>query len=204
MGTDAGINLVNAIRVAAAPESHGRGVLVMLNDEIHSAREVTKTSTMRLQTFRTADFGVLGHADADRVVYYRRPERRRMPDTEFDLAGLAALPRVDVILSYAGADRTPIDAFVAAGAKGLVSAGFAPGFCTPAEAEGLEAAIANGVAVVQSTRAGSGRVVEIGAYRPAGCILADNLIPQKARVLLMLALTRTSDPEAIQQMFLTY
>ena len=204
MGTDAGINLVNAIRVAADPGSCGKGVLVMLNDEIHAARDVTKTSTLRLQTFRSRDFGVLGHADNDRVVYYRAPVRKSMRESEFDLAGIDALPRVDIVLSYAGADRTAVDAFVAAGAKGLVSAGFAPGFCTPGEQEGFEAAIARGVVVAQSTRAGSGRVVPLNSMRPENCVVADNLTPQKARVLLMLALTRTADPADIQRMFLEY
>ena len=83
--TDAGLNLVNALRVAASPEARGLGALVVLNDEVHAAREVTKTSTSRLQTFRAADFGCLAHADGDRVAWYRRPLRRVAPDTEFDL-----------------------------------------------------------------------------------------------------------------------
>ena len=123
------MNLVNAIRVAASPEARGMGVLVLLNDEIHAAREVTKTSTLRLQTFRTPDFGVLGHADGDAVAFYRRPMRRRAPDTEFDIADLDALPRVDISYSYAGGDGTAVRAFVAAGAArdrlGRVRAGFA-------------------------------------------------------------------------------
>ena len=85
LSTDAGLNLVNAIRVAASPDARGLGVLVVLNDEIQAAREVSKTSTMRMQTFRTADFGVLGHADGDAVAFYRRPLRRCYPQTEFDI-----------------------------------------------------------------------------------------------------------------------
>jgi len=204
LSTDAGLNLVNAIRVAADPGSRGRGVLVLLNDEIHAARDVTKTSTLRLQTFKSHDFGLLGHADNDRIAYYRQGMRQTMPDTEFAVAGLADLPRVDILLSYAGADRSAIDAHVAAGAKGLVSAGMAPGFCTPGELEGFEDAIAQGVIVVQSTRAGTGRVVPVETFRPRGAVLADNLTPQKARVLLMLALTKSSDPAEIQEMFFRY
>src|SRR6202012_275899 len=94
LSTDTGLNLVNAIRVAASPDARGMGVLVVLNDEIHAAREVTKTSTLRLQTFRTPDFGVLGHADGDAVAFYRRPVRRCAPDTVFDVTGIEALPRV--------------------------------------------------------------------------------------------------------------
>src|SRR5262249_53368182 len=102
LSTDAGMNLVNAIRTAAAANSRGLGVLVLLNDEIHAAREVTKTSTYRLQTFRSPDFGVLGHADGDAIAYYRRPVRRRAPDTEFDIRALEMLPRVDIVYAYTG------------------------------------------------------------------------------------------------------
>ena len=138
------MNLVNAIRVAASPEARGMGVLVVLNDEIHAAREVTKTSTLRLQTFRTPDFGVLGHADGDAVAFYRRPLRRAAPDTEFDIRGLEALPRVDIAYAYAGGDGTAVRAFVAAGARGIVSAGFAPGFSPPGDFAALQAAVGAG------------------------------------------------------------
>ena len=204
LSSDAGMNLVNAIRVAACPEARGMGVLALLNDEIHAAREVTKTSTLRLQTFRTPDFGVLGHADGDAVVFYRRPVRRHAPDTEFDIADLDALPRVDIAYSYTGADGTAVRAFVAAGARGIVSAGFAPGFSTPAEATALKEAASLGVTVVQSTRAGSGRTFQTTRLRENGMLIADNLNPQKARLLLALALTRTNDPTEITRMFRTY
>ena len=204
LGTDAGINLVNAVRTAASPAARGMGVLVVLNDEIQSAREVTKTSTLRQQTFRSPDFGILGHADADAVVFYRQPLRRRAPDTEFDVEGVEALPRVDVAYSYAGADGKAIEAFVAAGARGIVSAGFAPGSGTPAETAALEAAVAKRVTVVQSTRAGSGRVTQRANLTAKGFIAGDNLNPQKARILLMLALATTSDPEDIKRIFAQY
>ena len=114
---------MNAVRVAASEEARGLGALVLLNDEIQAAREVTKTSTMRLQTFRSADFGALGHADGDKVEFYRAPLRRHYPDTEFSIAGLAALPRVDITYAYTGSDGAAVRAFVAASAKGIVSAG---------------------------------------------------------------------------------
>jgi L-asparaginase len=204
LSTDAGLNLVNAMRAAAAPESRGRGVLVLLNDEIHSAREVTKTATMRMQTFRSPDFGVLGHADGDAIAYYRMPERKRAPDTEFDIRGLDSLPRVDVAYSYAGSDGTAIKAFTAAGAKGIVSAGFAPAFVTPGEFEALKDAVKAGVIVVQSTRAGSGRTFRGTRLRDAGILIADNLNPQKARILLAMALTRTKEVAEIERIFRTY
>jgi L-asparaginase len=198
------MNLVNAIRVAASPEARGLGVLVVLNDEIHAAREVTKTSTLRMQTFRTPDFGVLGHADGDAVVFYRQPVRRRAPDTEFDIAGLAALPRVDITYSYAGGDGTATRAFMAAGAQGIIAAGFAPGMTAPDEFAALTEASGKGIVVVQCTRAGSGRTFRGSRLRDAGFLIADNLNPQKARLLLSLALTVTRDPEAIMRMFRTY
>jgi L-asparaginase len=204
LSSDAGMNLVNAIRVAASPEARGMGVLVVLNDEIHAAREVTKTATLRLQTFRTPDFGVLGHADGDAVVFYRQPVRRRAPDTEFAIETLEALPRVDIAYSHAGADGTAIRAFAAAGAQGIVSAGFAPGFSTPEQAEAFKEAAGQGIVVVQSTRAGSGRTFQSTRLKAAGMLIADNLNPQKARILLSLALTRTRDPDEIMRIFRTY
>jgi L-asparaginase len=204
LSTDAGLNLVNAIRVAASPEARGMGVLVVLNDEIQAAREVTKTSTLRLQTFRSPDFGALGHADGDRVAFYRRPLRRAAPDTEFDIRTLPALPRVDIAYSHADADGVAVRAFVAAGARGIISAGFAPGLATPEQAEALAEAAAHGVVVMQCTRAGSGRVFHATRLREAGLLVTDNLNPQKARILLALALTVTRDPAEITRMFDTY
>ena len=204
LSTDAALNLVNAVRVAASPDARGMGVLVVLNDEIQAAREITKTSTLRLQTFRTPDFGVLGHADGDAVAFYRRPLRRCYPNTEFDCNTFDALPRVDISYAYAGADGAEVHAFIAAGAKGIVSAGFAPGFASPGQAEALKEAVARGITVVQSTRAGSGRTFRGKRAADYGFLIADNLNPQKARILLALALSITTDPERIATMFRTY
>jgi L-asparaginase len=204
LSTDAGLNLVNALRVAASPEARGLGVLVLLNDEIQAAREVTKTSTLRMQTFRTPDFGVLGHADGDAIAFYRKPLRRAYPDTAFDIRALGDLPRVDIALAYAGADGTAVRAFIAAGARGIISAGFAPGFATPGDFEALKQAVARGIVVMQCTRAGSGRTFRGKRLREAGFLITDNLTPQKARILLAMALTVTSDPDEIAQIFLTY
>ena len=133
---------------------------------------------------------MLGHIDGDGVQIYRRPSRRHAPDTEFEVAGLGGLPRVDIAYSYAGADGTVVDALVAAGANGIVSAGLAPGIPTPLERAALERARDAGIVVVQSSRAGSGRVALRRYLEEAGMVAADNLNPQKARILLMLALTR--------------
>lgn len=204
LSTDAGMNLANAIRTAAAPQARGLGVLVVLNDEIQAAREVRKTSTYRMQTFRTDDFGALGHADGDTIALYRRPLRKGAPDTEFDIRGLERLPRVDIVQAYTGSDGAAVRAFVAAGAQGIVSAGFPPGFGAPGDMDALAEARARGVVVVQSTRAMSGRTVVTGRSAELGFIAADNLTPQKARLLLTLALTRTQDQLEIERIFATY
>jgi L-asparaginase len=155
-----------------------------------------------MQTFRTPDFGALGHADGDAIAFYRRPLRRVYPDTEFDVSSLGALPRVDIAYAYAGSDGTAIRAFLAAGARGLVYAGFAPGMATPDDLDALKEATASGRPVVLSTRAGSGRVVVSSRFREAGIVSADNLTPQKARLLLALALT-LPQPDAAR-IFATY
>ena len=204
MGTDSGINLVNAIRTAGHPDSRERGVLGVLNDEIHFSRDMTKTSTLRQQTFKSPDFGLLGHADWDKIAYYRMPERRRAPNTEFDVRGLTELPRVDISMTYAGTHGTAIDAYVAAGAKGIVVGAMAPGYVAPIEFEKLAAAAEKGVTIVHSTRAGSGRVADVASRRVPGTVLADNLPPQKARVLLTVALTKTDDPAELQRIFDEY
>src|SRR5229473_6957623 len=131
LGTDAGTNLVNALQVAGSAEARGKGVLVVLNNEIHPARDVVKTSTYRVQTFRSFDFGALGHVDGDGPHFYRAPLKAHMPDTPFAGRDIAALPRVEIVYSYAGADPDLVEAAVNAGARGLVSAGFAPGTPSP-------------------------------------------------------------------------
>jgi L-asparaginase len=203
LSTDAAMNLANAVRVAASTEARGLGVLVVLNDEIHAAREVTKTSTWRLQTFRAPDFGALGNADADRIAIYRRPARRHAPDGPFSIDDLRSPARVDISYCYAGVDGTAVRAFMAAGAKGIVSAGFAPGMVSPHELDALKEAVAAGVVVVQSSRGGSGRVPTTERLAEAGMIGADNLNPQKARILLSLALNRTGDVARIRDLFET-
>ena len=204
LGSDAGMNLVNALRVAGSSEARGKGVLAVLNDEIHAARDVVKTSTYRLQTFRSLDFGALGHVDGDGVHFYRSPSRRHMPDSQFAASNLDTLPRVEIIYSYAGADGALVEAAVAAGARGIVSAGFAPGSPTPQQRTAFERAAKSGVVVVQCSRAASGRVAPRRRLRESGIVAGEDLSPQKARLLLMLALSTTSDVIAIQQAFQIY
>lgn len=205
LSSDAGLNLLNSIRVAAAPAARGLGVLVVLNDEIHCAREVSKTSNWRVQTFRAPDFGCLGHVDPDgEVAFYRMPVRRHAPDTEFSGMLPQDFPRVDILYSYAGADGLLVEAAVAAGAKGIVLAGNAPGRPTAGQRAALATAVRQGLLVVFSSRAGSGRVIPRQTDAGPGFVSADNLNPQKARVLAMLALARTRDREQIRRMFREY
>ena len=205
LGSDAGINLVNALRVAGASAAHDLGVLVVMNDEVHSAREVAKTSNFRLNAFQSPGFGVLGNVEPDGTVsIYRRPMRRHAPGTEFDVHGLNELPAVEIVYSYAGASAHAVEAFVAAGVRGIVVAGMPPGRPSPAQRVALIKAAENGILVVQCSRAGSGRILQRAEDRDAGFIPADNLNPQKARILAMLAIARTDDRREIVRMFGEY
>lgn len=205
LSTDTPINLLNAVQVAASPQARGLGVLVLLNQEIQAAREVTKGSTFRLETFRSHDLGLLGYADPDgTIAIYRAPTRRHAPDTIFDVRGRGELPRVDIAYSYAGADGVVIKALVEAGARAIVCAGLPPGLPTPAQRRALIAARQQGVVVIIGSRAGNGRVIRGEKYREQSFVVADNLNAQKARVLALLALTQTNDPEKVQEMFDTY
>lgn len=203
--TDAGSNLLSAIRVAASKETKGLGVMVLLNEEIQAAREVTKTSTLRLETFQTPDLGMLGYSDPDgKVAIYRKPSRLHTSDTEFDISKISDLPRVDIVSNYAGADGVAVEAFVNAGAKAIIISALAPGLPASLQTESIEQALKKGIIIVYSTRAGSGRVLRRQSMIDSGIIAADNLNPQKARVLTMLALTISNDPEVIQKFFDRY
>ncbi|HEY7245964.1 MAG TPA: asparaginase [Xanthobacteraceae bacterium] len=206
ISADGYLNVINAVRVAADPSSRGRGCLVVMNDTIFSARDVTKTSTYRVQAFQSRDMGPLGLADADgRVIYYHQPARKHTVETEFDVRSVSSLPRVDIVVSYVGADGAMIEAAVAAGAKGIVSAATGAGRPTPLEDAAFDKARAEkGVLMCLSSRVGSGRVVRSPGLARRGFVAADNLQPWKARILLSLALTRTKDAGEIQRMFDTY
>jgi L-asparaginase len=215
VGYEGAANLLEGFRVAAEPASRGKGVLVVLNDEINAARDVTKTDALRLQTFQTRGYGVLGVVDDDRVVYYRDVVKRHTKNTEFDVAKIETLPRVDVVLTYQGASGDVIKAIVDQGAKGIVIATAGAGATSGTQGDGIRYAIDKGVFVVTGTRAGSGRIaarIRPGAVtangdqptRPTLRIAAEDLAPIKARILLMLALTKTTDGTEIQRMFREY
>ena len=186
---DGPLNLVEAVRVAAAPAARGLGVLVAMDDTVHGARDVAKTNTLRVDAFASPMTGPLGRVDGDgRVVISSRPTRATTLRGAYAGVDLRALPRVDVVASYQGADGALIDAAVAAGARGLVSAATGDGYPTPWQVEALERASAAGVVIVQSSRVGSGRVPPLPALLARGWVPADDLNPWKASILLRLSL----------------
>jgi L-asparaginase len=205
LGYEGPANLLDAFRVASSPDSRGKGVLVVLNDEINSAREVTKTDALRVQTFQSRPYGILGVVDPDRVVYYREPLRRHTQKAEFDVSALASLPRVDIMMFYQGASSDLLRAAVDAGAKGIVIAVAGADLTGGSLAPGISYAERQGVVVVAATRTGSGRIAAQSATRVRdGMIGGEDLTPLKARILLMLALTKTQSPVDIQRMFTEY
>lgn len=206
ISADGYLNVVNAVRVAADPQSRGRGCLVVMNDTIFSGRDVTKNSTYRVEAFQSRDLGPLGFADADgKVVYYHQPEKKHTTATEFDVREMKALPRVDVVLTYVNADGTMIDAAASAGARGIVSAATGAGRPTPAQDEAFDRAYKDhGMLMCLCSRVASGRVVRSPGLKRKGFVAGDNLQPWKARILLSLALSKTKDADDIQRMFDTY
>ena len=200
LGYEGAANLLEGFRVAAEPASRGRGVMVVLNDEINAAREVTKTDALRLHTFQTRGYGVLGVVDSDQIVYHRGVERRHTARSEFDVAAIKELPRVDVLLTYQGASGDLIEAAVNAGAKGIVLATAGAGATSGTQGNGQQYAISKGVPVVIATRAGGGRISSAGR----GAIPGQDLAPIKARVLLMVALTKTTDIAELRRIFNEY
>ena len=207
ISADGPMNLYNAVAVAAHPDISGRGVLVVANDEIHFAREVAKTNTTQLGTFRATHRGLAGLVNAGRLHLYAPPVRRHTHTSEFaPLATQAPLPRVEIIYAHAGMGRGLIDAVVREGARGLVLAGVGDGNVGALALAAAADAARAGIAIVRSSRTGGGvveRNIEIDDDAH-GFIAADELNPQKARVLLMLGLTRTNEARKLQEMFYHY
>jgi L-asparaginase len=220
VGYEGAANLLEGVRVAADPKSRNKGALVVLNDEINSARNVTKTDALRLQTFRSRDYGQLGVVDRDRVVYYSQITQRHNDQSEFDISKVNELPRVDIVMVYQGAPADLIKAAVDNGAKGIVMATAGAGALSGNQQEGLNYAASKGVFIVTSTRTGSGRIAP--PQRPDGnaqtsvqltpeqqrrrqfTIAGEDHTPIKARVLLMVALTKTNNRDELQRIFTEY
>ncbi|CUV01330.1 L-asparaginase [hydrothermal vent metagenome] len=205
LSTDSDLNLLDAVRTAASPDATGLGVLTVLNNEIQCGRDVTKASTFRVETFRPNELGFLGYADSDgKVVFYRAPLRRHTVDTPFMVDDMTVLPRVDIVYAYAGADGLLVDAVRNNRSDGLVLAGFGGGTFPPAVVEAAVRLVDDGIPVVLATRSTAGRVVTTPKKEEQGFLVSDNLLPQKARILLMLGLTVTKDRHELQQMFYDY
>lgn len=202
ISADGPLNILNATQVAADPRSRGRGVLVVLNQQIDAARDVTKTSALRVETFRSRVWGALGTVDPDGVHFARRTEKRHTHLGEFDVSSLTEedLPRVDIAYSYNGADGAAVHAFVAAGARGIVIAGSGAGATSRELGRAAFEAAETGVFLVRSSRTGSGRL----SGGRGTMIGGDDLLAQKARILLMVALAHTDDPGEIQRIFREY
>jgi L-asparaginase len=158
VGNDGDRNLLDAIRLVLSPEARGKGVLVTLHEEIHSAREVVKTN-QRPGGFHSLGRGILGHIEDDQVSFYAAPTRRHTAKSEFDIRNITALPRVDVIAAYVGGDDAAAQACVAAGAEGIVISGYAyNGRPSADQLEGIQKIAASGIPVVLSNRGGQGRI----------------------------------------------
>jgi len=207
ISADGPINLYNAVVLAGSQEAAGKGVLVVLNDQINGAREVTKTNTANTDTFRSWELGFMGYMQDNAPHFYRVSTRRHTADTEFDVSKLDALPQVDIVYGYANMNRIAVDAFVAAGAKAIVHAGVGDGsLARPAVEPALIEARKKGVIIVRASRVGNGIVARNGEAKDdeMDYVVSDTLNAQKARILVMLALTKTSDTKEIQRMFYTY
>ena len=206
LSADGPLNFFNAVAVAANKEAAGRGVLVVVNDWIHGGSSLTKTSTTAVQTFLSPIRGLIGTVAYGEAEFYRGPVGRNTVDSEFSLTGVTALPRVDIIMAHENMDGALIDAAVASGARGLVVAGVGNGNMTKAAVDALAAHAKKGIVCVRSSRVPTGRVgrnVEVNDDE-LGLVASLELNPQKARVLLRLALTKTKESKQIQRFFEEY
>ena len=206
ISADGPINLYNSVMLAGSPDAIGKGVLVAMNDQINGAREVTKTNTSTLDTFKTPELGLLGYIQGSKPYFYRQSTRKHTADTEFDVSKLDVLPQVDIVYGYANVNPIALNAFVAAGAKGIVHAGVGDGSLASTETPALIEARKKGVIIVRASRVGQGIVARNGEADDdkLDFVVADTLNAQKARILLMLELTRTTNTKEIQQAFYKY
>ncbi len=206
LSADGPLNIYNAVNVAMCKKAVGKGVMVVMNDEIHAAREVTKTNTTAVDTFKSPNSGKIGTVFYGNVKFYMNPVRKHTVNSAFDITKIKELPRVDIIYSHSNDNPDFVNLAVKNGAKGIINAGMGNGNPFPSALEALGEAVKGGVVVVRDSRVGSGETtlngeVDDGKY---GFLASDNLNAQKARVLLMLALTQTTDKAKIQELFLTH
>lgn len=206
LSADGPLNLFNAVNVAISKDSVAKGVVVVMNDEIHAAREVTKMNTTSVDTFKSPNTGRIGTVFYGNVKYYMTPVRKHTLNSAFDIAKIKELPKVEIIYSHSNDNPNFVNAAVNSGAKGIVNAGMGNGNPFPSALEALGEAVKTGVVVVRNSRVGTGETTMNGEVDDTkyGFVTSDNLNAQKARVLLMLGLATTSDKEKIQEFFLTH
>lgn len=203
VSADGPANVLNGVRVAMSESATGQGVLVVLNEDISAARDVWKTDNRRVDTFRSPERGYLGAADPDTVIFFRHTVQPHTTASEFDITRVEALPAVEILTDYAGFDSTGMRATVQRRPQGIVLTSFAGGRLSAGAQAAVRMAGDAGIPVVVASRVPGGRIV--GApHSELPRILARDLPPHKARVLLMLALTRTTDRAALQQIFDRY
>jgi len=206
VSADGPLNLYDAVAVAGDPNSKGRGVLVVMNDWIHGAHSLTKTSTTAIQTFMSPLRGIVGVSTYGKNDFYNNPSWKHTTASEFDITNVTKLPRVDILFAYEDMSPDLVDASVANGAKGIVIAGVGNGNMNKATLEAAARAVKKGVVVVRSSRVPTGSVgrnVEVNDDE-MGFVASDELNPQKSRILLTLALLKPRTTAELQQLFQTY
>lgn len=205
MSADGPLNIYNAVIVAADKNSAGKGTLVVMNDEIHSARDVTKSNTVKVETFRSL-YGPLGTVIEGKPRYYRLPCRPHTTQTEFDIDKIGTLPEIGIVYAHGNMSRVPYDAFAAAGVKAIIHMGTGSGSIADYMAPVLKEIRSKGIIIVRASRTGSGIVVRNGEANDdeLDYIVTDDQNPAKARILLSLALLKTSDTKALQQILWKY
>jgi len=206
MSADGPLNIFNAVAIAADPTAKGRGVLVCQDDDIHSGHDIVKFHTTDVATMKSGEAGLVGASLFGKNTWYRTPTAVHTKASEFSVAGVDALPRVDIIYAHANMSPDIITSAVANGAKGLVVAGVGDGNMTSPAVEAFKGAIAKGVVVVRSSRTNGGiirRNIELNDDQ-LGTVASMELNPAKARVLLQLALLKTKDAKTIQGYFNRY
>jgi L-asparaginase len=206
LSADGPLNMYNAVALAASPKAKGYGVMVLMNDEIHSAHAVKKMMSTPVQTFQSPEEGMIGTVIFGDVQFFHKPHGLYTTSSEFSIEGVKELPRVDIV--YVCADVSPdlIDIMVKAGAKGIVIAGVGDGNMNAGTLEAAKKATKEGITVVRATRVPIGAVLVNGEVndKEFGTICSDELNPQKARVLLMLALLKQRSWDEMQKLFIEY
>ncbi|HHQ3648494.1 type II asparaginase [Campylobacter coli] len=198
-------NLYNAVALVANKEAKNKGVMVAINDKILSARGVVKTHSLNVDAFSSPDFGDLGYIVDGKVFFYNNITKAHTKNAPFDVSKLTSLPKVDILYSYSNdGSGVAAKALFEHGTKGIVVAGSGAGSIHKNQKDVLKELLKKGLKVVVSSRVVAGCVAVSDSDEKLGFISAEDLNPQKARVLLMLALAKTSDPKKIQEYFLKY